>query len=116
MKNIYLGVLVMITIMMGYQVSFANTPASVEPKEVSNSVNIDGVVNAKKPEKVNNDPKLNDLKTDKPVDSEKKIVKKIAANKGVVNAEQTKKDDVIQSKPVLLAQAAQTTTKERRTS
>jgi arylsulfatase len=63
----YLVVLLMITIMMGYQVSFANTTTSVEPKEVSNSVNIDGVV----------------------------------------NAEQTKKDDVNQSKPVLLAQASQ---------
>ena len=76
MKNIYIAVLMMITIMMSYQVSFASTPASVEPKEVANSVNIDGVVNTKKPEKVNNDPKLNEVKTGKPVDSEKKIVKK----------------------------------------
>jgi arylsulfatase len=106
-KKIYLIVLLMITIMMGYQVSFANTTTSVEPKEVSNSVNIDGVVNAQKPEKVNSDPELNELKAGNPVDSEKKIVKKPVAYKGVVNAEQTKKDDVNQSKPVLLAQASQ---------
>ena len=79
MKNILLGVLVMITIMISYQVSFANTPASVEPKDVSNSANIDGVVNTKK----------------------------TVANKGVINVEQIKNVDVIQSKPVLLAQASQ---------
>ena len=70
MKKAYLGTLVMIVVLLGNQVSFAQTPASVDPKEVSNSVNIDGVV----------------------------------------NAEQTIKDDVNQSKPVLLAQASQSST------
>ncbi len=68
----YLVVLLMITIMMGYQVSFANTTTSVKPKEVSKSVNIDSAVNAQKPEKVNSDPELNELKTGNPVGSEKK--------------------------------------------
>jgi len=81
MKNIYIAVLVMITIVMSYQVSFAKTTTSVEPKEVSNSANIDGVVNTKK----------------------------TVANKSVVNVEKIKNVDVIQSKPVLLAQASQGT-------
>ena len=93
--------------MVCYQVSFANATTSVEPKEVSKSVNIDGVVNAKKTEKVNSDTELNELKAGNSVDSEEKIVKKPVANKGVVKAEQTRKDDVNQSKPVLLAQASQ---------
>jgi arylsulfatase len=108
-KKMYLVVLVMIMIMVCYQVSFAKTTTSEQPKEVSKSVDIDGIVSAQKPEKVNSGSELNELKVGNPVDSEKKIVKNTVAYKGVVNAEQTKKDDVNQSKPILLAQASQST-------